>query len=60
MTDRRPRRPATVVEQRLANSLPVDAEQARCTQCGAIYLDYPDGRDAHLVVFGHHPGTEDS
>jgi hypothetical protein len=35
---------------------PPDTTSSRC-QCGAIYLDYPSGRDAHVTVFGHFPFT---
>lgn len=29
----------------------------RCARngCGAIYLDYPEARDAHVAIFGHQP-----
>jgi len=50
----RPRRP-TVLEERLARTIPQDGQLALCARCGATYLDHPDGRDAHTVVFGHHP-----
>jgi hypothetical protein len=26
-----------------------------CPICGAGYLDDPEGREAHVVVFGHEP-----
>lgn len=52
------RRPMTVLEQRLTNSQPVDATLVRCDTCGGTYLDYPAGRDAHIVVFGHTPATD--
>lgn len=26
-----------------------------CPVCGCTYLDFPDGCDAHHVVFGHRP-----
>ena len=26
-----------------------------CWTCGCVYLDYPHGHDAHVVVFGHAP-----
>lgn len=33
-----------------------DGQLARtCHRCGCVWLDYPDGRDAHQAVFGHGP-----
>jgi hypothetical protein len=34
---------------------PEDTPCSSCGRCGAAYLDYPAGRDAHIVVFGHPP-----
>lgn len=48
-------RPANPLEHRLARTLPQDGRLALCGRCGATYLDHPDGRDAHTVVFGHTP-----
>lgn len=36
-----------------------DAVARTCHRCGAVYLDIPDGRDAHQVVFGHQPGGDE-
>ena len=50
--------PLNAVEQRCARqaTTPVGGVlPAACAKCGATYLDYPDGRDAHLAVFGHKP-----
>lgn len=53
----RAHRPQTVAEQRLAHALPPpqDTPLRGCHHCGAAYLDCPDGREAHTVVFGHQP-----
>jgi hypothetical protein len=37
---------------------PADGPGAlRCARngCGAVYLDYPEARDAHVAIFGHQP-----
>lgn len=37
---------------------PADGPGAlRCARsgCGAVYLDYPEARDAHVAIFGHSP-----
>lgn len=34
-----------------------EARSADCAACGGVYLDIPDGRDAHQVVFGHQPSS---
>lgn len=57
-----PKRPLTDVEQRCARQSTAPAagvHPAACRTCGAAYLDYPDGRDAHAAVFGHNPPAAD-
>lgn len=44
--------------QRADLSVIADAAALSCPQCGCVYLDFPDGRDAHQVVFGHRPEVE--
>lgn len=36
---------------------PDESGALRCARsgCGAIYLDYPEARNAHLTIFGHEP-----
>jgi hypothetical protein len=55
----RERRKATVIEARLAQTIPQDGTLGRCDTCGATFLDHPDGRDAHVVVFGHTPSRKE-
>lgn len=40
---------------------PTDARLRTCTAagCGAYWLDYDEGRDAHKAVFGHPPTTQE-
>lgn len=42
--------PGAITEQ----DLPGDAPAMRCA-CGAVFLDYPAGRTAHVKVFSHEP-----
>lgn len=53
------RRPQTVIEQRLAHTPPPPpgTPLRGCQHCGGAYLDCPDGREAHAVVFGHQPAA---
>jgi hypothetical protein len=38
---------------------PDDTRAERCGTCHAAWLDYPAGRAAHEVVFGHPPAPDD-
>jgi len=47
----------TAVQRRCAGQAgcpPPDVKAVSCG-CGTVYLDYPDGRDAHEAVMGHPP-----
>lgn len=55
------KRPPLTGPQRRARDATYEPPPARlpgrdpCTLCGATWLDYPAGRDAHQIVFGHPP-----
>lgn len=56
------RRPSlTPTQKRLARAMPPppSTASAPCPRCGAHYLDYPDGQDAHEAVFGHPPRIDE-
>ena len=60
MTERpRRRKLATVQPAQPAPLPPAGLGTTVCGRCRAHYLDYPDGRDAHKVVFGHTPAPKD-
>lgn len=44
--------------QRIDLEVMAGATARACPSCGCVYLDIPDGRDAHQVVFGHRPEVE--
>lgn len=53
-------RPLTATQRRMAAARrPPDGIPAAKCACGAVYLDYPDGHDAHDIVFGHQPRAPD-
>jgi len=58
-------RPLNAVEKRcaaqVASTVPLDfrALPTVCLRCGTTFLDYPDGRDSHLAVFGHKARSAD-
>lgn len=56
------RPPMTSLERRLNDAAPPppDTPLRTCHTCLAVYLDYPDGRDAHVVVFKHHPSVKEA
>lgn len=47
----------TCARQRIDLAVIAEAVARACSSCGAVYLDIPNGRDAHQVVFGHQPAT---
>lgn len=51
------RAPMTSAQRHLrdAPGAPENTRLTACSTCRAVYLDYPDGRTAHGVVFGHDP-----
>lgn len=56
--------PLTAIQKRCAQQSTTAPDPtttaARCNTCGTAYLDYPDGWDAHLAVFGHKPPTNET
>jgi len=46
--------------QQVDRAVIAQVQSRACWTCGCVYLDYPDGHDAHQVVFGHRPAAGDT